>query len=77
MKHSRRIVIHINDTFDSNKGELFSSKVKKFKGVVSASVQTKNPHLMIVNFNNCRTRAKAIVNNIRSTGKQAQIVGWL
>lgn len=71
------IVIHINEKMDSQHRFQFSNKVSKLDGVVSAVLQKKCPQLMIVAFNPLKTKAFEVINGIRKTGMQAQIVSWL
>ena len=71
------IIIHINEKMDSQHRSQLSNKVSKLDGVVSAVLQNKCPQLMIVAFNPLKTKAVEVINGIRKTGMQAQIVSWL
>lgn len=77
MKNSTDVVIHINEKLDSQRRTKFSDTVQQITGVVSASLQEARPHLMIVGYNSNETRAQNILNDVRKTGMQAQLVGWL
>lgn len=77
MKDSADIVIHINEELDSQHRVNFSSKVQRIQGVQSALLRDTRPHLMIVAYNPEKTKAREVLNNVRKTGMQAQLVGWL
>jgi len=77
MKNSTDVVIHINEKLDNQRRTKFSDTVQQMKGVVSASLQESRPQLMIVAYNSSETKAQSILSNVRKTGMQAQLVGWL
>jgi len=77
MKTSTDIVIHINESLDSQNRVTLSDKVKKMVGVVSASLSDAKPHFMIVGYNPSETKAYDVVNNVRKTGMHAQLISWL
>jgi len=77
MKNSTDIVIHINEKLDIQNRSDFSNTIKQITGVVSVSLQKARPHLMIVAYNDSETKAQTILSDVRKTGMQAQLVGWL
>lgn len=77
MNHSTDIVIHINEKMDNQHRILFSGKIQKLDGVVSATLQDKCPQLMIIGYNPSEIKAFDVVAGIRKTGMEAQLVSWL
>ena len=77
MKNSTDVVIHLNEKLDLQGRTKFSDTVQQITGVLSASVQEDRPQLMIVAYNASQNRAQNILNDVRKTGMQAQLVGWL
>lgn len=77
MKNSSDVVIHINEKLDKQRRTRFSDTVQQITGVVSATLQEARPHLMIVAYDSSQTKAQAILSDVRKTGMQAQLVGWL
>jgi Na+-translocating ferredoxin:NAD+ oxidoreductase RnfC subunit len=77
MQHSTDIVVHINESLDKRDREVFSHKIKKIAGVISVSTQDQRPHLIVIAYNDNKTKAQDVISNIRKTGSQAQLVGWL
>jgi cell division protein FtsX len=77
MPRSSDIVVHINKSLDKQGRELFSNKIQKIAGVVSVTTQDKRPHLILIAYNDNKTKAQEVISNIRKTGAQAQLVGWL
>jgi hypothetical protein len=77
MTVSNNIVIHINEKMDTQRREAFSNDVQQLTGVVSAKIEEKQPHLLIVGFNHSKTKALDILSGIRTSGSQAQLISWL
>ncbi len=77
MSYSSNIVIHINESLDSQHRLNLSNQVQKITGVESASLQDARPHLMIVGFNRSETKACDVLNGVRKAGMHAQLVAWL
>ena len=77
MIYSTDIVIHINDELDIEHRNNLSKKVRTIRGVESASVADNKPHLMIVAYNAAETKAFDVLNSVRNSGTEAQLVGWL
>ena len=77
MKDSTDIVIHVNEKMDSQRRERFSNNVRDLYGVVSADIKDIRPHLMIVAFNRGKTKAVEVINGIKKSGVEAQLVSWL
>ena len=77
MKDSTDIVIHVNEKMDSQRRERFSNNVRDLYGVVSADIKDSRPHLMIVAFNRGKTKAVEVINGIKKSGVEAQLVSWL
>ena len=77
MNYSTDIVIHINDALDTEHRSNLSKKVRTIKGVEAASVADNKPHLMIIAYNAAETKALDVLNSVRSSGTEAQLIGWL
>lgn len=76
MKKPIDIVIHINEELDKQHRATFSNTVEKIDGVVSASLKGTCPHLMVVGYNPDQVKAYDVINGVRKTGIQAQLVAW-
>ena len=77
MKDSTNIVIHVNETMDSQRRERFSNNVRDIYGVVAADIKDSRPHLMIVAFSRGKTKAIEVISGIRKSGIEAQLISWL
>ena len=74
MKDSIDVVIHINDEVNSQDLKSYSSKVKKILGVSFVSLRKARPHLMIVTYNPRKTKAFNVLEGVKRTGVNAQLV---
>jgi len=77
MKDSTDVVVHINENLDSNKRVKLAKKISALKGVVSANLADKRPHLMIVGYDPERTKPLDVLCGVKQTGVHAQLIGWL
>ncbi len=77
MSYSTNIVIHINEKMADEKHEKFIGAIRQIQGVVSANVEGRHPHLMIVGYNPQDTKPVDIVKQVRKTGVHAQLIAWL
>jgi len=77
MNYSNNIVIHINQVMDQANREKFKGLVRRMQGVVSAKIEDSRPHFLIVAYNLDETKPIDVVQSVRKTGVQAQLVAWL
>lgn len=77
MKDSTDVVVHINESLDSERRLKLAKKINALKGVVSAKLAEKRPHLMIVGFDPSRTKSLEVLSGVKQTGVHAQLIGWL
>jgi len=77
MKGSTGVVVHIDESLNSdNRGELLQ-KIEAIDGVLSADVQDQRPHLMIVDYNPQQTKSMEVLSGVQNSGVHAQLVGWV
>ena len=74
MKDSIEVVIHINGDVKSQDLNSYSSEVNKITGVSYVSLRKARPHLMIVTYNPSKTKAFNVLEGIKRTGVNAQLV---
>ena len=74
MKDSIDVVIHINDEVNNQDLKSYSSKVKKILGVSVVSLRKARPHLLIVTYNPRKTKAINVLEGVKRTGVNAQLV---
>ena len=77
MKGSTGVVVHIDESLNSNNREELLHKIEAIDGVLSADVQDQRPHLMIVDYNPHQTKSVDVLNGVQNSGVHAQLVGWV
>ena len=71
------VVVHINEELNREHRDILSQKVCKLAGVVSAKLPDQQPHLMIVGYNSETTKSLQVLDGVKNSGVNAQLVGWL
>lgn len=77
MKNTVDIIIHINEQLNNKERIKLSGEVSQIDGIISAGFEGKLSHLMVVAYDNLKTRHVEIVAGVRNRGLNAQLVGWL
>lgn len=76
MKNSE-VLVHIDETLDSELGSSLSQNVCKHEGVNSAHLIDNLPHLMVVAYNPHKTKHPRVIDSVKNNGVHAQLIGWL
>lgn len=77
MSYSNNVVIHINEAMDGLNREKFKDAVSQMHGVISARIEGSRPHLLIVGYDLDETKPVDVVQSVRKTGVEAQLIAWL
>ena len=77
MKNTVDIIIHINEDLNNKERRKLSGEVSQIDGIISAGFEEKLSHLMVVAYDNLKTRHIEIIDGVRNRGLNAQLVGWL
>ncbi len=77
MKGSTGVIVHIDESLDSGNREQLLQKIVALDGVLSADLQDKRPHLMIVDYNPKQTKSLDVLSGVQDSGVHAQLVGWV
>lgn len=77
MENTVDIIIHINEHLNNKERRKLSGEVSQIDGIISAGFEGKLSHLMVVAYDNLKTRHIDIVTDVRNRGLNAQLVGWL
>ncbi len=71
------IVVHINEELSQEYRESLKQEICKLDGVISADLNEKKTHLMIVGYNPETIKSVQVLDGVKNTGVHAQLVGWL
>ena len=77
MTGSTGVVVHIDESLDSNNREELLQKIEAINGVLSVDMQEQRPHLMIVDYNSNQTKSLDVLSGVNNSGVHAQLVGWV
>ena len=69
------IVIHINEDLDESGIHDLERAMASERGVVSACVHEKTPHLLVVDFDPETVKPSHLVDSVRSRGLHASMLG--
>lgn len=69
------ILIHIDENLDDNGIKSLEREISAERGVVSACVNEKTRHLVVVDFDPATVRPSELVQVFRSRGLHATMVG--
>ena len=67
------IMIHINENLDVKQRHNIESQLRGIEGVIAP--RFNKAHLLMIYFNLGKTTSSVLLNNIQSTGYQAQLIG--
>lgn len=74
-KHCTDVVIHIDEDMSDTDIHEIERDLAKLEGVVSACVNDRARHLMFVDYDPMATQASYLLQNVRSHGLHAELVG--
>lgn len=77
MKGSTGVVVHIDESLNSENREELLQKIEAIDGVLSADLKDQRPHLMIVGYNPLQTKSLEVLSGVKNSGVHAQLVGWI
>jgi hypothetical protein len=69
------ILIHIDESLDPERRQALEREIGDEQGVLSARINDRTRHLMLVTFNPHALQPSAILNAVRSRGLHAEMVG--
>lgn len=69
------VTVHINETLDSMLRGQIADKLRTIKGVASASIREKTPHLMVVEFDPEQLGTRDILDAVTGAGVRADLIG--
>ena len=73
--YNANIVIHIKESLSSDEIHAMERNVSFDRGVTSACVHERTPHLMVVDYDPRETHSKELLYRVRNRGVHAELVG--
>ena len=70
------VLFHINETLDEQSISKVEYDMAFHKGVRTACVNCKNPHLMLVDYDPMEVKALALLGSLKTRGLHAEMVGF-
>ena len=71
------VVIHIDESLSSREIEDMERNVSFDRGVKSACVHERTPHLMVVDYDPRETHSKELLHRVRNRGVHAELIGGI
>ncbi|KPK73684.1 MAG: hypothetical protein AMJ84_01755 [Acidithiobacillales bacterium SM23_46] len=69
------VMIHINESLDTEARSSLEDATRKVEGVVSARFNHGKEHLLAVAYDTTKTNAAVVLQSVRAGGCTAQLVG--
>ena len=69
------VLIHINEKTNKTEKENIVEKLRQIEGVIAPRFNEEKEHLLLVSYNSDTTSSLALLNEVKSTGYAAQLVG--
>jgi hypothetical protein len=69
------VVIHVNETLDTQARRDLEDKMREIDGVIAPKFNDRRPHLMIVAYDPEHTRTMTLLDTVRGQGYHAQHCG--
>ncbi len=67
-------MVHFDETLNPQQRRQLEDSVRRDDGVISASVPSHTPHLMMVVYDSERTHARDILSHVRHAGLRASML---
>ncbi len=67
------IMIHVSDNLSQDQKNTVESQLRKIEGVIAPRFNKE--HLLVVYFNQDKTKSSILLNMVQSSGYKAQLVG--
>jgi hypothetical protein len=75
--HMSDVMLHIDETLNSKQQEVLEAQVRNQQGVVGLGYHEKQPHLMIVEYDQDKTTPQQLLHHLQDYGLHAEIVSML
>ncbi len=69
------VVIHVNESLGEDARHGLEDRMRSVEGVIAPRFNDPTPHLMVVAYNNDRTTAHALLDEVQHSGYHGQVVG--
>lgn len=69
------VLIHLNKNTNKTEKENIVEKLRKIEGVIAPRFNEEKEHLLLVSYNSAETSSLALLNEVKSIGYAAQLVG--
>ncbi len=69
------VLIHLNKNINKTEKENIVEKLLQIEGVIAPRFNEGKEHLLLVSYNSDTTNSLALLNEVKSTGYVAQLVG--
>ena len=69
------VTVHIDETLDPSVRGQIADRVRTVRGVASASIREKTPHLMVVEFDPEQIGTRDILDAVTRNGVHAELIG--
>jgi len=69
------VLIHLDKNTNKTEKENIVENLRKIEGVIAPRFNEEKEHLLLVSYNSDTTSSLALLNEIKSTGYTAQLVG--
>jgi len=73
--HIADLLIHVNETLDSNERESLQEELRKLYGVIAPRFNRETPHLLLVSYEPQEIDSLKLLNRVKANGYHAQLVG--
>ena len=77
ISYDANAVVHINESLTTRQIHDIERDLSRVKGVVSACVHVKTPHLMVVDYDPRTMQAGQLVRHFRRNGLHASLIGGI
>ena len=75
-KYTADILFHIDERMDERKVHEVEHDMAFHRGVRSACINCRNPHLMLVDYDPMEVKAQMLLGSLTSHGLHAEMVGF-
>jgi len=69
------VLIHLNKNTSKTEKDNIVENLRKIEGVIAPRFNEEKEHLLLVSYNSDTTNSLALLNDVKSTGYTAQLVG--
>ena len=69
------VTVHIDESLDTSLRAQLADTLRTVRGVASASIREKTPHLMVVEFDPEQLGTRDILDAVKRNGVHAELIG--